>query len=147
MVLSLQAFAKMTIFLNFAVPFATFTLIFKTDVESSPGVAVCVGEAHRNFFSHKYLVCDYDDKYAKYACRFWSYSLLLLMANIFDIIFIILSAKAIKEQTESSKHMLSNKEYINRRRQVFYLQILIRILFNYVYSYTQSVFFTSFFQR
>ena len=116
MFIQLQAFAKLTVFLNFAVPFITFTLIFKTDVESSPGIAVCVGEAHRNFFSHKYLVCSYDDIYAKYACRFWSYSLLLFMANIFDIIFIILSTKAIKEQTESSRYMLSNKEYINRRR-------------------------------
>ena len=56
--------------------------------------------------------------FSKAACHGWTYLLILLMSNIFDIIFVYFCAKAIKDQTEASKEMISKNEYVKRRRYV-----------------------------
>ena len=43
---------------------------------------------------------------------------MLLMSNIFDIIFVYFCAKAIEDQTEASKKMISKNEYVKRRRYI-----------------------------
>ena len=88
-------------------------------IESSPGFALCTGHAYRNFITTKYLICDYENAYGKFFCRIWSYTLVSLFANIFDGIFFYLCTKEIKQQTESSKSMLTEQQYTMRRRYVF----------------------------
>ena len=56
--------------------------------------------------------------FSKAVCVGWTSLLMLLMSNIFDIIFVYFCAKAIEDQTEASKKMISKNEYVKRRRYV-----------------------------
>ena len=116
-VFSFQNLAKLTVSLNFFYPILSFLAIFKTDRDSSPGFTLCIGEAYRNFFTTNYLVCyDYENYSVKLLCRIWSYSTLLLMANICDALIFFFCARAIKKQVEASRNILSEKSHVYRRR-------------------------------
>ena len=116
LVFQFQNFARLTVSLNFFIPVLSCVAIYKTDRDSSPAFALCSGEAYRNFFTTNYLFCNYENFYAKWMCRIWVYSNVLLMGNICDAIIFFCCAKAIKEQMEASKNLLSKKSYTNRRR-------------------------------
>ena len=111
-----QNFARLTISLNFFLPVLSCVAIYKTGIDSSPSFALCSGEAYRNFFSTNYLFCNYENFYARWMCRIWVYLNVLLMGNICDAFIFFFCAKAIKENMEASKDLLSKKSYINRRR-------------------------------
>ena len=116
LVFQFQNFARLTISLNFFLPVLSCVAVYRTDREISPAFALCSGEAYRNFFSTNYLFCKYENVYAKWMCRIWVYSNVLLMGNICDAFIFFFCAKAIKEQMVASKDLLSKKSYINRRR-------------------------------
>ena len=116
LVFQFQNFARLTISLNFFLPVLSCVAVYRTDREISPALALCSGEAYRNFFSTNYLFCKYENVYAKWMCRIWVYSNVLLMGNICDALIFFCCAKAIKEQMVASKDLLSKKSYINRRR-------------------------------
>ena len=107
----------MVVFINFIIPIISYGFIYNIDVESSPSFALCVGKAYLNFFTSEYNYCaSYENIFARYGCRVWSLIIFILMTNVFDVYFIFLCSKLLKEQTEASKQMISEKDYISRRR-------------------------------
>ena len=116
---SFQGLARLAIFLNLFIPFLTFGLIYRISIETSPQFAFCVGNSYYNFLSTDHKHCSlYENMFIKAACHSWTYLLMFLMSNIFDIIFVYFCAKAIEDQTEASKDMISKNEYVIRRRYV-----------------------------
>ena len=109
----------MAIFLNLFIPFLTFSLIYTISIETSPQFAFCVGKSYYNFLSTGHEHCSlYENMFSKAVCVGWTSFLILLMSNIFDMIFVYFCAKAIEDQTEASKEIISKNEYVKRRRYV-----------------------------
>ena len=103
--------------INFLIPVITYGLIYKVNDETSPSLALCLGKAYKDYFTTEYLHCSvYENVFARYGCRIWSYILLLLMSNFLDVYFVFQCTKSIKDQTEESKSMISKKDYIIRKR-------------------------------
>ena len=110
---------------NILLPFVSIMFIFKIDTETSPGLAVCLGEGYHNFFSTQYRYCKYDNTLAKVSCQFWFSLLAIFSSNVFDFYWMYSCIKKIKDETESTKDMTSQEAYIKRKRY------LLRLLTTY----------------
>ena len=101
---------------NILLPFLSFGLVYKTDIETSPGLSICLGKGYYNFFSTEILFCNYDNPISKYGCQIWSFLQIIIMSNVIDLCCVYWMSKEIKRQTEATKEMIGKKAYVIRKR-------------------------------
>ena len=110
-----QNAGKLTIALNFLLPLISLTI---ASTQFSPGLAICLGEGYRNFFSTELDVCNYNNSIGKYACKLFFLIQAILMSNLIDIYCTYFISKTINSQTEAMKSIIGEKAYISRKRYV-----------------------------
>ena len=111
-----QNAGKLTIALNFLLPLISLTI---ASTQFSPfGLAICLGEGYRNFFSTELDVCNYNNSIGKYACKLFFLIQAILMSNFIDIYLIYFIAKAINRQNEAAKSIIGVNAYISRKKYV-----------------------------
>lgn len=103
-----HSLARLIICLQFAS--SCLPIYFLFNLDSIPGLQVCLGKGYLNFISVKYNVCQ-----GSKICIFTALLLMLFMSNILDLICLLCCFHRIKTNTEKSKSMIGEKDYIKRK--------------------------------
>ena len=110
-----QNAGKLTITLNFLLPLISVTI---ASTQYSPGLSICLGEGHRNFFFTALDICNYNNFIGKYACKLLFLIQAILMSNVIDIHLIYFISKTINRQNEAAKSIIGVNAYISRKKYV-----------------------------
>ena len=102
--------------MNIILPFLSFGFVFKTDVETSPGLSICLGKGYHNFFSTGIWLCNYDNPISKYGCQIWFVLQAIIMSNFIDLCCVYWMSKEINRQTEATKELIGKRAYAIRKR-------------------------------